>query len=42
MPVASFAKHLPVSHVLLDLDVSSKKRLFEQIGLLFENDNGIA
>lgn len=42
MTVASFAKHLPVSHVLLDLDVSSKKRLFEQIGLLFENDNGIA
>ena len=28
---------LPLNHVLLDLDVSSKKRLFEQIGLLFEN-----
>jgi len=28
---------LPPNHVLLDLDVSSKKRLFEQIGLLFEN-----
>lgn len=42
MPVASFAKSLPVAHVLLDLDVSSKKRLFEQIGLLFENENKIA
>ena len=31
------ARLLPVSHVVLDLDVSSKKRLFEQIGLLFEN-----
>jgi nitrogen PTS system EIIA component len=42
MPTANFAKHLPATHVLLDLDVSSKKRLFEQIGLLFENENGIA
>ena len=41
MPTANFAKHLPASHVLLDLDVSSKKRLFEQIGLHFENENGI-
>jgi len=31
------ARLLPQAHVLLDLDVSSKKRLFEQIGLLFEN-----
>jgi PTS system nitrogen regulatory IIA component len=37
-----FAKHLPVSHVALDVDVTSKKRLFEQIGLLFENENRIA
>ncbi|MGE5616149.1 MAG: PTS IIA-like nitrogen regulatory protein PtsN [Bacillota bacterium] len=34
-------KLLPESHVLLDLDVSSKKRLFEQIGLLFENSRQI-
>ena len=27
---------------MLDLPVSSKKRLFEQIGLLFENHHGIA
>jgi PTS system nitrogen regulatory IIA component len=32
---------LPLAHVALDLDVSSKKRLFEQIGLLFENTRQI-
>ena len=32
---------LPLNHVLLGLDVSSKKRLFEQIGLLFENSRQI-
>jgi nitrogen PTS system EIIA component len=32
---------LPLNHVLLDLDVSSKKRLFEQVGLLFENSRQI-
>ncbi len=32
---------LPHSHVVLDLDVGSKKRLFEQIGLLFENSRQI-
>ena len=32
---------LPPNHVTLDLDVSSKKRLFEQIGLLFENSRQI-
>ena len=32
-----FGRLLPQAHVVLDLDVSSKKRLFEQIGLLFEN-----
>jgi PTS system nitrogen regulatory IIA component len=36
------AKPLPPSHVSLDMDVTSKKRLFEQIGLLFENENKIA
>ena len=35
------ARLLPVNHVLLGLDVSSKKRLFEQIGLLFENSRQI-
>src|SRR3982750_1525109 len=35
-------KLLAPSHVLLDLQASSKKRLFEQAGLLFENHDGIA
>jgi len=33
---------LPVSNVLLDLQASSKKRVFEQVGLLFENNHGLA
>jgi PTS system nitrogen regulatory IIA component len=33
---------LPVNNVLLDLTASSKKRVFEQAGLLFENNHGIA
>jgi len=36
------AKLLPPENVLPDLAASSKKRLFEQIGLLFENRHGIA
>ena len=36
------SKLLPQSNVLLDLDVSSKKRVFEQVGLLFENHHHIA
>ena len=36
------AKLLPPSNVVVDLVVSSKKRLFEQVGLLFENHQGIA
>ena len=35
------AKLLSASHVQLDVPVSSKKRLFEQAGLLFENQDGI-
>ena len=34
-------KILPASHVTLDLQASSKKRLFEQAGLIFENLDGI-
>ncbi len=33
---------LPKQNIILDLDVSSKKRIFEQIGLLLENQNGLA
>jgi nitrogen PTS system EIIA component len=36
------AKILNPPHVQLDLQASSKKRLFEQAGLLFENLDGIA
>ena len=36
------AKLLPPSNIALDLDLTSKKRLFEQAGLLFENNQGIA
>src|SRR3954447_25893091 len=36
------AKLLPPANVVVDLQASSKKRLFEQAGLLFENRHGIA
>lgn len=36
------ANLLQVDNVLVDLDASSKKRVFEQAGLLFENLYGIA
>lgn len=31
------AQILPLENVLLDMDAGSKKRVFEQVGLLFEN-----
>ena len=33
---------LPLPNVIVDLDVSSKKRVFEHAGLLFENNHQIA
>ncbi len=36
------AKFLPLENVVLGLAVTSKKRVFEQAGLIFENQNGIA
>ncbi|NYT37574.1 PTS sugar transporter subunit IIA [Allopusillimonas soli] len=33
---------LPLQNVVLDLPATSKKRAFEQAGLLFENNQGIA
>jgi PTS system nitrogen regulatory IIA component len=33
---------LPLSRVVLDLDVTSKKRVFERVGLLFENSVGVS
>lgn len=35
------SKLLPVANVILDLDVTSKKRVFEHVGLLFENALGV-
>src|SRR5512132_4343832 len=37
-----FSQILPLENVVLDMDVSSKKRTFEQVGLIFENNFGIA
>ena len=36
------SKLLPMQNVLIALDVSSKKRVFERAGLLFENNHNIA
>jgi len=36
------ANLLPLSNVVIDLEASSKKRVFEQAGLLFENQQGIS
>lgn len=35
------ARLLPISNVVTQLEASSKKRVFEQAGLLFENNQGI-
>lgn len=37
-----FVRHLSVKNVLVGLDAASKKRVFEQAGLLFENNNGLS
>ena len=36
------ANLLPTENIVLDLDAGSKKRVFEQAGLIFENHHGIA
>jgi PTS system nitrogen regulatory IIA component len=36
------SKLLPLANITVGLDASSKKRVFEQAGLLFENNQGIA
>ena len=36
------AKLLPLANVLLDPESGSKKRVFERVGLLFENNHSIA
>lgn len=40
--VNHFSQILSPANVALDIDVSSKKRAFEQAGLMFENNSGIA
>lgn len=40
--MTNLSKILSLENVLLDLEVSSKKRAFEQAGLIFENNYGIA
>lgn len=40
--MTSIAKILSPENIVLDIEVSSKKRAFEQAGLTFENNNGIA
>ncbi|SMB23764.1 Nitrogen regulatory protein [Includes: Phosphotransferase enzyme IIA component] [Sterolibacterium denitrificans] len=36
------ARLLPPENILLDLEAGSKKRVFEQAGILFENRHGLA
>jgi PTS system nitrogen regulatory IIA component len=36
------ASLLPLDNVVANLDASSKKRVFEQVGILFENQQGLA
>ena len=33
---------LPAENIFIDMDVGSKKRVFEQVGISFENSHGIA
>lgn len=40
--MTNLSKILSPNNVILDLEVSSKKRAFEQVGLIFENNCGIA
>jgi nitrogen PTS system EIIA component len=42
VPMNRLAAILPLSNVLVNVDATSKKRVFEQAGLLFENQHAIA
>ena len=42
MPMNQIAKLLPLENVVVGLEASSKKRVFEQAGILFENQHGLA
>lgn len=41
-PLLPLSQLIQASHILLDVEVTSKKRLFEQLGLLFENQDQMA
>lgn len=41
-PAQVIARLLPPSNVVLDLDLTSKRRVFDEAGLLFQNHQGIA
>ncbi|WP_338328243.1 PTS sugar transporter subunit IIA [Burkholderia multivorans] len=41
-PVNESSETRHIENVVIDLSVTSKKRVFEQAGLIFENQNGIA
>ncbi len=40
--MSQLSQLLPPENIVLDLEVSSKKRIFEHAGLVFENNQGIA
>lgn len=41
-PMNLMSRILPLQNIVLDLPATSKKRAFEQAGLLFENHHGVA
>lgn len=41
-PMNLMSRILPLQNIVLDLAATSKKRAFEQAGLLFENHHGVA
>ncbi len=40
--MSQISQLLPIENIVLDLEASSKKRVFEHAGLVFENNHGIA
>ncbi|MDR2113295.1 MAG: PTS sugar transporter subunit IIA, partial [Candidatus Accumulibacter sp.] len=40
--MSQISQLLPAGNVVLDLEASSKKRVFEHAGLVFENNQGVA
>jgi nitrogen PTS system EIIA component len=41
-PVSTITRLLPSTNVAIDLDLSSKRRVFDEAGLLFQHHQGIA